>query len=139
MQFSFYVSCKSGRRFTVKIPYLLERKMKVLIKRMKLDSMKLCTGLWVRSWCLCHLVLCARRELRSWYDHICCCCDAWRCAAGHSSSTTPPYNYTDVVGYGEKCSFSCRAEPGPRDMHGMSSASVHMLPGPGCGCERLKH
>lgn len=95
--------------------------------------------LWLGSWCLCHLVLCVRREPPSWYGHICCRCDAWRCAAGHSSSATPTQTTSMLRALGRNEAFPNGAEPGPSDTCGMSSASVHRLHVLGPWYERLKH
>lgn len=72
----------------MKIPYLSERKMKVLIKRMREKSIKLCTGLYHGSGAGAPATLSSVQGV-SRHGRICCRCDAGRCAAGRRSGTTP--------------------------------------------------
>lgn len=94
----------------MKIPYLSERKMKALIKRMREKSIKLCRGLYRGSGAGAPATLSSVQGV-SRHGRVCCRCDAGRCAAGHRSGTTPAQTALVLKALGRNEAFPTELDP----------------------------
>lgn len=122
----------------MKTPYLSERKMKVLIKRMRAKSIKLCTGLYHGSGAGAPATLSSVQGV-SRHGRVCCRCDAGRCAAGHRSGTTPARTALILKALGRNEAFPTELDLVQETYMGCPSAAAHRFHLLGPGRERLEH